>query len=151
MNLPREPEMKNSQPTSPNSAPEPAPSSHSPEGEPTPKHLPKPLPIVRAVEAMQTEGLASELTPEVLADLAQELCDADEFDGDFPFADVLDAYYCDDISGERRSIHDGYIRHDWRFGQETNDVVAELCALLGAQVYRQLSYELKGTGEQQKT
>jgi hypothetical protein len=35
-------------------------------------------------------------------------------------------------------VAEGYLSHDWRFGQETDDVVAELSARVGRPLLRQL-------------
>lgn len=95
--------------------------------------------------ALKAFGLLGELNDSVLAQLADELCGADQLDEDFPVIDILDAYYLDEERGAARSQKDGYIRHDWRFGQETSDVVAEFAALLGGNpLFRQLSYRDEG-------
>lgn len=46
---------------------------------------------------------------------------------------LFDAYFRD----ERRAIAEGYLTHDWRFGQETDDVIAEICARVGGPAYTQ--------------
>lgn len=95
----------------------------------------------KAIEHLQKVGLAKGLTASVFKQIALELCHEEGFENDFPVVSILDAYYCDEKDGAARAQEDGYIRHDWRFGQETSDAVAELAALVGTQpILRQLGY-----------
>jgi tetratricopeptide (TPR) repeat protein len=84
-----------------------------------------------AIKRLRKEGLAADLKPVVLWHITQDVLSGEpsEFDST-EILTVLDAYYCDQ-SNLDRALKDGYIRHDWRFGQETDDLIAELSALLG--------------------
>lgn len=88
----------------------------------------------RVVEAMQREGLLEELTPARHASLATP---SEWSPGATarPLLDVLDRYY----DSEARAVADGYIAHDARFRDETDDVVAELCARVGEPLFVQTS------------
>jgi cold shock CspA family protein len=83
------------------------------------------LSLENQLAAVQGEHLVAQLTESVMAAIV-----ADVFGGkldDATLLDVLDAYYTADPV---RAKHDGYLRHDWRFHQETDDVLAELAVLL---------------------
>lgn len=87
--------------------------------------------LKNAIQALRKEGLAKELKPKLLQKLVSDELDEDldELDGT-EILFVLDAFYNSD-GGKNCAIEDGYIRHDWRFGQETDDLIAELTALIG--------------------
>jgi hypothetical protein len=77
-------------------------------------------PLAKTLVSLQAEGLLRSVTPAMLADYVDG--------GVETTRDLLDAYYSGD---ESRMIEDGFLTHDWRFGQETDDVIAEICARLG--------------------
>lgn len=88
---------------------------------------PTPRDTTRTVKALakklreaQAEGILRGVTPEVLGELVDG--------GVTSMRDLLEAYYADD---ESRMIEDGFLTHDWRFGQETDDVIAEISARIG--------------------
>ncbi len=79
--------------------------------------------LTKAVSALREVGLLRELVPELLLRYA---------DGGVTNAgEVFEAYFGDEERGDARAIAEGYLTHDWRFGQETSDVIAELCARVG--------------------
>src|SRR5262249_26199009 len=85
------------------------------------------LPAKKAVAALREHGLLGELDGRELTRVyreAKETCGGDDPDVET----VLSLYYLD---RDERRLADGYIEHDWRFGQETDDVVAELAELVG--------------------
>jgi cold shock CspA family protein len=92
------------------------------------------------IAILQGEHLVSGLSEQVMADLVAErfgnrLADA-------TLIGILDGYY----ANEDRAIADGYLRHDHRFGQETDDVLAELAARVpGARLPRQLRWDAEHT------
>ncbi len=88
---------------------------------------------------LQAAHLISELSEEVLAGLKAEL------GADASLLDLIDAYYS---ALPERARHDGYLRHDWRFGQETDDVMAELASLLpDSRLPRQIRWSQRETTE----
>lgn len=92
------------------------------------------------IAILQREHLVSGLSEQVMADLVTE-----RFDNrlaDATLIGILDAYY----QNADRAIADGYLRHDVRFGQETDDVLAELSARVpGARLPRQLRWDAERT------
>lgn len=100
------------------------------------------LALEQQISLVQANRLATDLTEEVWLKILEELGGDPATIG---LLDVLDHYY----TGEpARALSDGYLRHDWRFGQETDDVLAEIAALLpGAPVPRQLGWTERDTTE----
>jgi cold shock CspA family protein len=94
------------------------------------------LTLDQQIAILQGEHLVSGLSEQVMADLV-----AEQFGNRLAGATligILDGYYADD----ERAIADGYLRHDHRFGQETDDVLAELAARVpGARLPRQLRWD----------
>jgi hypothetical protein len=92
------------------------------------------------IAILQGEHLVSGLSEQVMADLV-----AEQFGNrlaDATLIGILDGYY----ASEDRAIADGYLRHDHRFGQETDDVLAELAARVpGARLPRQLRWDAAHT------
>jgi len=100
-----------------------------------------------AIEALQKAGLLVDLTPAKLKQAVEEDMDIDFEDADDEIETIyfLQTYYSKgDHQGHLspQAVRDGFLHHDWRFGQETQDVVAELCALVGdlPPKYRQLGF-----------
>ena len=83
-----------------------------------------------ALRALRAEGLARALTPKVARAIAHDLFDDDNLDAEALVA-VLAEYYGDDRKGAARARADKWLSHDWHFGQETHNVVAEFAALVG--------------------
>ncbi len=95
-----------------------------------------------ALAALRAEGLARELSDKRAASLAADLFGDDADEEDFGAGDLLDvlaAYYDEGAKGAARAQHDKWLAHDWRFGQETDDVVAEIAALVGEPLLVQVS------------
>jgi len=104
---------------------------------------PAPATLDQQIAALQREHLVGALSERVMEQLVAEVFDGQL--GDATLIDVLDAFYVQDPA---RARHDGYLRHDWRFGQETEDVLAEIAALIpGAAVPRQVSWSKRTTTE----
>src|SRR5262249_13201138 len=95
-----------------------------------------PKPIAKAVAAMQTEGLMAEMTPALLAESVDGAEPPDMFE-------LIYTYYLE----PRRGKEDRYLTHDWRFGQETDDVVAELSELVGDGTTPPLFVQVENTRE----
>ena len=88
------------------------------------------------IAILQGEHLVAGLSEQVMAGLVAERFD-DRL-ADATLIGILDGYYED----EDRAIADGFLRHDHRFGQETDDVLAELSARVpGARLPRQLRWD----------
>lgn len=43
------------------------------------------------------------------------------------FFELLQVFYCSTQAGSASALKDGYLSHDWRYGQETDDIIAEFC------------------------
>ena len=56
--------------------------------------------------------------------------------------DLLTDYY--GTGPTERAIQDGYLAHDWRFGQETSDIVAEFVRVLGCPPATQVKNDADG-------
>ncbi len=56
--------------------------------------------------------------------------------------DLLTDYY--GTGPTERAIQDGYLAHDWRFGRETDDVVAEFVRVLGCPPAKQIKNDSDG-------
>jgi len=56
--------------------------------------------------------------------------------------DLLTNYY--GTGPTERAIQDAYLAHDWRFGQETNDIVAEFVRVLGCPPATQIKNDSDG-------
>lgn len=79
-------------------------------------------PALRAqIDAMRACKLFGELTEAVLAEHLEGRPELD-------IVALALAYY---EQSDERARRDRFLVHDWRFGQETSDVIAELCALIG--------------------
>jgi hypothetical protein len=104
-----------------------------------------PIPITtqptgKALAILKRQGLASELTNKMMKEICEEI-GADPEEDDI-MVSVLASYYDHDSNGlSERAIKDGFLHHDWRFGQETDDVFAEICQIIGKPIFRQLGYE----------
>lgn len=84
------------------------------------------LPAKSALQILKQNGKLSEMNDAVQAELLDELdTDIDDVDT----MSMLTAFY--DFGLTKRGQRDGFLAHDWRFGQETDDVVAEFSALVG--------------------
>lgn len=107
------------------------------------------LGLMDAIEVAKQAGLFGELNDaeleKILADLG---IDPEEIEDDeeFGLMNIVQSYYAADYESDGdllspRAVKDGFISHDWRFGQETDDVVAELCQLIGKTIWRQIEYK----------
>lgn len=91
------------------------------------------------IAALQREHLCAELSEHVMAKLVAEVFDGQL--GDATLIDVLDAYY---VEAPIRARHDGYLRHDRPFHHATDDILAEIAALLPrARLPRQVKWTTK--------
>lgn len=88
----------------------------------------------RVLEAMRSEGLLAELTPTRLAELATPT-EWSPGAPSRPLLEILDRYY----DTPARAAADGYIAHEAWFFDETEDIVAELCARVGRPLFEQIS------------
>lgn len=77
--------------------------------------------LATQVAALRTEGLFDDMTDDLLEEFLEGNPDRD-------IVNLVIAYYERD---RRRAARDRFLVHDWRFGQETDDVIAELSAMLG--------------------
>jgi hypothetical protein len=91
---------------------------------------PKPMSFTAAFKELRALGF---LTAWQLADAKRAVL---RLQGELPkrftrehARDLLADYY--GIGPTDRAIQDHYLAHDWRFGQETNDIVAEFVRVLG--------------------
>ncbi len=96
-----------------------------------------PMSIDQQIALLQGEHLVAGLSEQVMARLVADLYDNRLADA--TLIGIVDGYY---EAGEDRAIADGYLRHDWKFAQETDDVLSELAARVpNAQLPRQLRWE----------
>ncbi|MBS1953852.1 MAG: tetratricopeptide repeat protein [Cyanobacteria bacterium SZAS-4] len=106
------------------------------------------LGLMDAIKVAKQAGLFGELGDEELEKILTDLGVAPEEvedDEEFGLINIVQSYYHTDDDSDAhllspRAVKDGFISHDWRFGQETDDVVAELCQLVGKPIWRQLEY-----------
>jgi tetratricopeptide (TPR) repeat protein len=101
----------------------------------------KALPTVKtAVKKLQDAGVIASLKPNVLKNLLDEmdLEPSDTIDAKDLFV-LVDNYYRGDGVGSKFSFQEGYIAHDWRYGQETDDIVKEFCTVIGRPNWFQLT------------
>ena len=80
-------------------------------------------PFSLTLPALKSRGLLQDLTDDLLAELLE-----DQTLDDVDAIQFLTSYY--DFGLSERGIADGFLAHDWRFGSETEDVVAEFSALI---------------------
>jgi hypothetical protein len=94
------------------------------------------------LQSLRAAGLLAELSDRDLDEIVDGLAahlDEEELPDCEDFVAALDTYFSDPARGADRARSEGYLRHDWRFGQETDGVVAELAALAGGEpLLRQL-------------
>ena len=113
-------------------------------GQQMPKPQIKALGLKDAIQVAKKAGLMSELSDEELTRILDDLgIDFDEIDDDdeLGLLEIVQSYYASESTDlSPRAVKDGFTSHDWRFGQETDDVVAELCQLIGKPIYRQIEY-----------
>ncbi len=108
--------------------------------------MPKPptttQPFHKGLKCLQNIGLLSELSKELKEEILEEIgLDSESADEELELIDFLQVYYAHESGGlSSRAIKDGFLHHDWRFGQETGDVIGEICQLLGKQTLRQIGY-----------
>lgn len=113
-------------------------------GHPMPHIVPEVKPFKSAIACLQKQNLLAELTAPVLKEILIELYGDPKIpseQGDI--LQIIECYYRHDGSAKlsARAITDGFLTHDWRFGQETDDVVAEICTLLGGTpLFKQIRY-----------
>ena len=87
---------------------------------PAPVKRKRPVKLTKQVAALREAGLFGDMTDAVLA----EYCELETPE----IVELILAYY--ELHSDR-AARDRYLAHDWRFGQETDDVIAELSGLLG--------------------
>jgi hypothetical protein len=91
---------------------------------------PIPTRTQRVIDAMQREGLLADMTPALYTQIARpEGSWRPTTEGLSPFDLLYGSYNSDSERAER----DRYIEHEARFAKETDDVIAELSALLGGE------------------
>lgn len=91
-----------------------------------PKRKPKPSKaLLSVIDVLATHGFMDALSPDELEELLEDVLGADYEVGPRTVADVLSSVH-EDGSGVAR----GVVVHDHRFGNETDDVVAEFAATL---------------------
>lgn len=118
----------------------------------TGQQMPKPairaLGLMDAIAVAKQAGLLSDLNDaeleKILTDLGIDPDDVED-DDELGLISIVQSYYAQDFESDSnnlspRAVKDGFLSHDWRFGQETDDVVAELCQLIGKPIYRQIEY-----------
>jgi hypothetical protein len=92
--------------------------------------------VTKALDDLRVYGIGRDLTGHA----RDELLDGIDVSGravpEIVF-EVLTLYY-QEGDNDARAVAEGYLSHDWRFGQETDDVVAELSARVGRPLLRQL-------------
>jgi len=102
---------------------------------------PRELTLDERIAALQREHLVSALSEQAMTRLV-----ADVFEGALGAAsllDVLDAFYLRNPASARS---DGYFRHNRRFQDTSDDVLAEIAALVpGCRLPRQVALTLAGT------
>lgn len=104
---------------------------------------PKPLSFTAAFKEMQTLGF---LTDWKLADAKRVV---NQLYGELPkrfghehSLGLLSDYY--GTGATDQAVKDGYLSHDWRFGQETNDIVAEFVRALKCPPAKQIKNDSDG-------
>ena len=84
---------------------------------------PSPAVVRRKVARLQELGFLRDATDgELAAWIDEQTVDA---------VDLFDDYFADEVRGAARRVAEGYLRHEVRYGNETDDLVAELCGLVG--------------------
>lgn len=93
----------------------------------------KPVTWKQAISIARKAGLLSAWTKG-----ARELEESGDFDyepsenvGAQGFFELLQMFYGSTEAGGGTALKDGYLSHDWRYGQETNDIIAELSECAG--------------------
>ncbi|RTL44490.1 MAG: hypothetical protein EKK48_04350 [Candidatus Melainabacteria bacterium] len=99
-------------------------------------------PFRKAIKTLQKEGLLADLSKKEMTRILQELdLELEDADDELEPIDFLQVYYDSSEPGlSARAITDGFLHHDWRYGQETSDVVAEICQIIGKPVLKQIEY-----------
>jgi tetratricopeptide (TPR) repeat protein len=113
------------------------------------QEMPKP-PVVaqtltKAVKAAKKVGLLGELSKQEMEAILDDIgMDAESAEEELGLIEILQSYYASETTAlSPRAVKDGFLHHDWRYGQETDDVIAEICQLIGSPIYRQISYTTK--------
>jgi tetratricopeptide (TPR) repeat protein len=116
--------------------------------------------LSKIIQLFQKQGFLPGLSATDLRKIVQEMHDCnpsevEEWEAPWAAYSVFESYY----SGDRfeQGLRDGYIMHSYRFGKETDDVVAELSMMLGSPpLYVQTSmgdnilYVTRDDGEQEE-
>lgn len=93
--------------------------------------------LVGAIKILQKEGIACELSADMLAEICNDLFEeqpADIIVEHTELLDVLVLHYSSDKSFKNGWWRkDGFIHHDWRFGQETDDIIKEFADIVGGE------------------
>lgn len=92
----------------------------------------KALPTVKtAIKKLQDVGLIAGLKANLLNNALDEmgLEMGDTIDANLLFI-LMDGYYRGTDAGCKASFQDGYIAHDWRYGQETDNIIEEFCSVM---------------------
>lgn len=96
----------------------------------------------KAIKTLQKEALLADLSKQEMKRILQELdIEMEDVDDELEPADIFQLYYDSQVPGlSSRAIADGFLHHDWRYGQETTDVIAEICQIIGQPVLKQIGY-----------
>lgn len=96
-------------------------------GQPMPKRE-SAISFNRALNALQKTGRCTSLAPKLKEAILQRLYGEDFEEEDVELLPFLQAFYDEDMN---EAVKDGFIHHDWRFGQETDDAPSEFAKLVG--------------------
>lgn len=100
--------------------------------------------LLGAVKILQKQGIACDLSSEILAEISNDVFEEPPTDilvQHTELLDVLIVHYSSDQSLKHGwACKDGFIHHDWRFGQETDDIIKEFSDIVGGKppILRQL-------------
>lgn len=108
-------------------------------GQPMPKRAPTTMPFKRALKTLQQTGRCASLTPKLIKTLLEETYGQDFDEEEVELVPFLQAFY---TMENAQAINDGFMHHDWRFGQETSDALAEFAQVVGGttQLLKQIDY-----------
>jgi len=102
-------------------------------GQPMPKIPSKLQPFSKAVKTLQKVGLLADLSKKELVKLLDDMdIDPQSADEEMDLLGFLGIYYASQENGlSDRAVKDGFLAHDWRFHQETENIAGEICQLIG--------------------
>jgi len=93
-----------------------------------------PAELIREVRALRAEGLLGDMTDDELVSYVEGIDHTN-------IVEIVLRYYEHDELGRERARGDRFLVHDGRFEQETDDVIAELCELIGEPLFVQLGVD----------